>query len=579
MVLDILGVIKRLFSLSSYNLTFQLIILNLIIVFFGLVFLSYFNLNLIQNNKFIDNRDQSIRLNLSNITKYLENTSILRVPIFQYDYRCRYLQDIEAYKESCDLSDNINPIELSEPELEKFTTEQFIFQNFGDKDFNTVIYNENWIKIADSSSLFLSTEVEEIDLSETRENIVDFSNFFEKIYINNFNHINNYILENKFTKNLDKNVHEIILIIDTIKEKQKLVKTFRDENSDITRILTSPIIQDNKVYGVVLIKYKLLLNNNELARQSLNFFNFFLLFILVTILLSFIFLRGLITPLRQLTKITVLERDKTNKKKLIYPLRSDEIGILSNQIQLMSNELKSQINQLEKFSSDVAHELKNPLTAIKSSIELLTSKNITKEDRSKLVNNFNKDIDRMNKLISDISHFSKTIAEIEIENFELTNINEFLKENFGEKSTNKKNIKILLQTDNNKNLVLLNKDKFLQVILNLIDNSISIAKNNSNILITSNKKNENCAEIKIYDQGKGIDLKEKNKIFDRFYTDRIVDRDQHSGLGLSISYEIINSFNGSIELTESDKLDFRGACFLIKLPLKSQIIIKGYNHE
>ena len=561
--------IKRLFSLSSYNLTFQLIILNLIIVFLGLVFLSYFNFNLIQNNKFIDNRDQSIRLNLSNITKYLENTSILRVPIFQYDYRCRYLQDIEAYKESCDLADNINPIELSEPELEKFTTEQFIFQNFGDKDFNTVIYNENWIKIADSSNLFLSTEVEEIDLSETRENIVDFSNFFEKIYINNFNHINNYILENKFTKNLDKNVHEIILIIDTIKEKQKLVKTFKDENNDITRILTSPIIQDNNVYGVVLIKYKLLLNNNELARQSLNFFNFFLLFIVVTILLSFIFLRGLITPLRQLTKITVLERDKTNKKKLIYPLRSDEIGILSNQIQLMSNELKSQINQLEKFSSDVAHELKNPLTAIKSSIELLTSKNITKENRSKLMNNFNKDIDRMNKLISDISHFSKTIAEIEIENFELTNVNKFLKENFGEKSTNKKNIKILLQTDNNKNLVLLNKDKFLQVILNLIDNSISIAKNNSNILITSNKKNENCVEIKIYDQGKGIDLKEKNKIFDRFYTDRIDDRDKHSGLGLSISYEIINSFNGSIELTESDKLDFRGACFLIKLPLKS----------
>ena len=568
MVLDILGVIKRLFSLSSYNLTFQLIILNLIIVFLGLVFLSYFNFNLIQNNKFIDNRDQSIRLNLSNITKYLENTSILRVPIFQYDYRCRYLQDIEAYKESCDLADNINPIELSEPELEKFTTEQFIFQNFGDKDFNTVIYNENWIKIADSSNLFLSTEVEEIDLSETRENIVDFSNFFEKIYINNFNYINNYILKNKFTKNLDKNVHEIILIIDTIKEKQKLVKTFKDENNDITRILTSPIIQDNKVYGVVLIKYKLLLNNNELARQSLNFFNFFLLFIVVTILLSFIFLRGLITPLRQLTKITVLERDKTNKKKLIYPLRSDEIGILSNQIQLMSNELKSQINQLEKFSSDVAHELKNPLTAIKSSIELLTSKNITKEDRSKLMNNFNKDIDRMNKLISDISHFSKTIAEIEIENFELTNVNKFLKENFSEKSTNKKNIKILLQTDNNKNLVLLNKDKFLQVILNLIDNSISIAKNNSNILITSNKKNENCVEIKIYDQGKGIDLKEKNKIFDRFYTDRIDDRDKHSGLGLSISYEIINSFNGSIELTESDKLDFRGACFLIKLPLK-----------
>ena len=185
------------------------------------------------------------------------------------------------------------------------------------------------------------------------------------------------------------------------------------------------------------------------------------------------------------------------------------------------------------------------------------------------MNNFNKDIDRMNKLISDISYFSKTIAEIEIENFELINVNKFLKENFSEDATNKKNIKILLQVDNNKNLVLLNKDKFLQVIINLIDNSISIAENNSNILITSNKKNENFVEIKVYDQGKGIDFKEKDKIFDRFYTDRLNDRDQHSGLGLSISYEIINSFNGSIELTESDKLDFRGACFLIKLPLKS----------
>ncbi len=575
MVLDILGVIKRFFSLSSYNLTFQLIIINLIILFLGLVFLSYFNFYLIQNNKFVDNRNHSIRLNLSNIAKYLENTSILRVPIFQYDYRCRYLQDIDVYKETCNLADNINPIELSEPELEKFTTEQFIFQNYGDKDFNTSIYNENWIKIADSSNIFLNTDVEEINLTETSENTVNFPNFFENIYINNFNNINNYILTNKFSKNLDKNVHEIVLIIDTIKDKQQLVKTFIDENNDINRILTSPIIQDKKVYGVVLIKYKLLINNNELARQSLNFFNFFLLFTLATILLSFIFLRGLITPLKQLTKITVLERDKTNKKKLIYPLRSDEIGILSNQIQLMSKELKSQINQLEKFSSDVAHELKNPLTAIKSSIELLTSKSITKENRSKLMSNFNKDIDRMNKLISDISHFSKTIAEIEIENFEQTDVNKFLNENFGEKSTNKKNIKILLQTDSNKNLVLLNKDKFLQVILNLIDNSVSIAENNSNILITSNKKNENCVEIKIYDQGKGIDLKEKNKIFDRFYTDRIDNRDQHSGLGLSISYEIINLFNGSIELTESDKIDFSGACFLIKLPLESVNNHKG----
>ncbi len=571
--------IKKLFNLSSYNLTFQLIILNLIILLLGLIFLSYFNYYLIQNDKFIENRDQSIKVNLSNITKYLENTSILRVPIFQYDYRCRYLEDIDAYKENCNLVDNSSPIELSEPELEKFTTEQFIFQNYGDKDFNTSIYNENWIKIADSSNLFLNTDVQEVILSEDGEKFDLFPNFFENIYINNFNLLNNYIHSNKFNKNLNKNINEITIIIDTIKDKQSIIKTFKDDDDDLARIITSPIIQDNKVFGVVLIKYKLVVNNTELARQSLNLFNFFLLFVLVTILLSFIFLRGLITPLKQLTKITVLERDKTNKKKFTYPLRSDEIGILSNQIQIMSKDLKSQIDQLEKFTSDVAHELKNPLTAIKSSIELLTNKNVSEKNRLILIKNFNKDLDRMNKLISDISNFSKTIAEIEIENFELINLNNFIKEYFGKYSANRKKIKIILQLDNNLNLVLLNKDKFLQVMLNLIDNSISISENNSAILISSYRKNNHLVEIKIYDQGKGIDLNYKNKIFERFYTDRKHDRDHHSGLGLSISKEIIKSFNGTIELTESDKFDFRGACFLLKLPLKSNINHKGYNHE
>ena len=74
--------------------------------------------------------------------------------------------------------------------------------------------------------------------------------------------------------------------------------------------------------------------------------------------------------------------------------------------------------------------------------------------------------------------------------------------------------------------------------------------------------------IKIYDQGKGINFEHKDKIFNRFYTDRDDDRDKHSGLGLSICKEIIKSFNGSIELTKSDNYDFRGACFIIKLPLR-----------
>ena len=101
----------------------------------------------------------------------------------------------------------------------------------------------------------------------------------------------------------------------------------------------------------------------------------------------------------------------------------------------------------------------------------------------------------------------------------------------------------------------------------MIDNSISASKENSIILIKTEEIDNNLVIIKFYDQGIGINLKDKNKIFERFYTDRQNNRNSHSGLGLSISKEIINSFKGSLELTKSDKIDFRGACFIIKLPL------------
>ena len=106
------------------------------------------------------------------------------------------------------------------------------------------------------------------------------------------------------------------------------------------------------------------------------------------------------------------------------------------------------------------------------------------------------------------------------------------------------------------------------LILNLVENSVSMANKDTNILIKVSKPYTDHAEIKIYDQGKGIELSDKDKIFKRFYTDRVQFREEHSGLGLSISKEIIKSFNGSIELTKSDNFDFSGACFIIKLPLR-----------
>ena len=105
-------------------------------------------------------------------------------------------------------------------------------------------------------------------------------------------------------------------------------------------------------------------------------------------------------------------------------------------------------------------------------------------------------------------------------------------------------------------------------IINLIENSISLSPKKSKILIELDKIDEETISIRFYDQGKGIDLKDSEKIFDRFYSDRQENIKNHSGLGLSIAREIISHMNGKISLDKSNKIEYSGACFLITLPVR-----------
>ena len=560
-------------QLSSFRLSIQLLIVNLIIIFFGSIFLIIFNYYLISNDKLIDNRIEISKNELEKITSYLQKNSIINIPLYQTNYRCRVIDkdiDSKLYEEENCEQENLflNTLELSDLELEQFTAQQYILQNYNNKNFNIKIFNDNWIKIADSDNPYLSNEVNQSEITDVLYSKKNLYLVYEELYINIFNNIYLNILKSKFSKFLDKKTHEINIVSETIRKKSFIQKIYKNEEGEISNLIASPIILNNKVYGVALLSFKLVTANHDLALSSINLLNFFIVLIIIILILSFFFLRGLVIPLNQLTRITTLERSKvSNPKNLNYPIRSDEIGILSQQIQIMSNDLKTQMEQIEKFTTDVAHELKNPLTAIKSSSELLLKDTISEKNKIKLIKNFNKDVDRMNKLISDISNFSRIMSEIENENFEIIDINNFFKKFKKNYLGNSKKIKLKFDLDIKKSEVLVNEDKFLQVILNLIDNSISICKNNTKIFIKTIKLNKNNICIKIYDQGPGVRLDDKNRIFERFYTDRDELREEHSGLGLSICREIVKSFNGNIELTKSDNLDFRGACFMITLPL------------
>ena len=552
--------------LSNFTLTKQLLIINLLIALISLLVLIVINFYLIKNDNSIQIRIEEAKKNLEKINIYLENNSIARIPLFN-DCRIDNLID-----KSCKIDNSYDDLQFSNLELEPTIAQQFIIQNFLDTEAKISIYNNNMIEIINSSTIFVGssniTEITESDLSEQSESNYNIFQSLKRNYSLLFNYFYSKIIRQQMLMNIVQKKHDIQIFKETNKKRRTINQTFLDKENNIIYSISAPIISNNIIYGVTIISHTIEERNDDLSFLSFILFNFYLLFILVTIILSLFFIRGLITPIKQLSMLASLEIEKLRtSKNLKYPQRKDEIGLLSNQIQSMSNDLKLQMNELEKFTADVAHELKNPLTAIKTSTELLLNKNLDENIKIKLLKNFNNDVDRMNKLISEISNFSRIIAEIETENFQLIEINDFLlnfKKNY---SGNPKNIKIEIKLEKKRSYFLANQEKLLQVFLNLIDNSLSVSEENTSILINTSINND-ILNIKIYDQGKGINFEHKDKIFNRFYTDRDDDRDKHSGLGLSICKEIIKSFNGSIELTKSDNYDFRGACFIIKLPLR-----------
>jgi len=273
------------------------------------------------------------------------------------------------------------------------------------------------------------------------------------------------------------------------------------------------------------------------------------------------------TNLSVQNKIVFKVPNKSNKKnnKFTYPERNDEIGILSDDIRGMSEDLKNHISEIEGFASDVSHELKNPLSSLKSSSELLIQNNISEGSKNLLIRNMTKDIERMNILISDISNYTLTQVEIDEEAFEKFNVIVFLSDFI--KSLSHNNIEIDFRSNNVSAYIVANKNKLAQVFYNIFDNSFSYSPSKSKILINTILKDENII-FHIVDQGIGIPLDFREKIFDRFYTDRLKDKDKHTGLGLAISRKIIDSFKGNINLIENNYEIYQGACFEIKLPLK-----------
>ena len=552
-------------SLSNYSLTSQILIINFLTAIIGLFFFIIINFFLISTDtekRFKIKLKQNNKI-INQIANYLEESAILRVRLFNETCEENISKD-----SNYEIKNNIQECEdiiLSEPQLEPTITQKYVIQNYLDENFIVKIYDESWIVYVDTEEMYLSSDVMELDIENFPENR-NFFNVYKNLYLNLFQNIHDFFIKIKLQSFFIDFRGDIFVVQETIKKQLSSSNVYLDSENNITQIISKPIVKNSSVYGVVLIKSILNQDENHISIISFNLINLYFIIILIMFLVSLFFSRSLISPIKLLSRITRSEREKSNKKNnLEYPRRKDEIGILGKDISSMSDDLKKRINEIESFASDVSHELKNPLSSLKSSSELLIQNKITEDSKNLLIKNMTKDIERMNILISDISNYTLTQVEIDEEIFEkfdvIVIVEDFIK------SLPHNNIKIDFKSNNAPAYIVANKNKLAQVFYNIIHNSFSYSPSKSKILINTIIQDENII-FHIVDQGIGVPLDFKEKIFDRFYTDRLKDKDKHTGLGLSISRKIIESFKGSINLIENHYEIYQGACFEIKLPLK-----------
>jgi two-component system sensor histidine kinase ChvG len=291
---------------------------------------------------------------------------------------------------------------------------------------------------------------------------------------------------------------------------------------------------------------------------------------IVIFIFSFVLNRYFLKPIKNLVTYTKIIKEKSRKKINISELkdRNDELGTLSNSLDDMTNELQKRISHAENFSTDLVHEIRNPLTSLKSASEILRETE-DQEQRIKLVNILNHDVERVERLITDYSQILKdevALSKEKMKKIDLKLIVRSVVDDFNSIYEAKRGIKIILNNSINQEEYFIHgiENRIEQIIANLLDNSISFSDDNKNISVDISKFENGKVLLKVTDEGKGFKEKSLNKIFDRFYSNRPEAFGKHSGLGLNIVKNLVDLHGATI--SASNNIEQKGANVEIVFP-------------
>ena len=289
----------------------------------------------------------------------------------------------------------------------------------------------------------------------------------------------------------------------------------------------------------------------------------------VILIFSFVLNRYFLKPIKNLVSYTETIKNKDPKATSIKSLKSrnDELGLLSNSLDDMTNQLQRRITQAENFSTDLVHEIRNPLASLKSASEILHD-TADINQRIKLIDILSHDVQRIERLITDYSQILKDEVALSKEKIKKLDIEPIIKsvvDDFNNIYKLKRGIEISYKSDG-KNKYFINgiENRIEQIIANLLDNAISFSEDNQNVLVKVSKQDNNKVSINILDEGRGFKEKDTNKIFKRFYSNRPDKFGQHSGLGLNIVKNLVDLHNASIKA--SNREDRKGANMEIIFP-------------
>jgi two-component system sensor histidine kinase ChvG len=257
-----------------------------------------------------------------------------------------------------------------------------------------------------------------------------------------------------------------------------------------------------------------------------------------------------------------------------YTSRRDEIGHLSGSLRSMTSALYRRIEAIESFAADVSHELKNPLTSLRSAVETLPLAK-SEASRARLLEVIQHDVKRLDRLISDISDASRLDAEMQRQDSEPIDLRKLISTvvNVAGDVPREDGTVVTVKFEGNGGFSVLGNDSRLgQVINNLIDNARSFSPQGGTVRVTC-KRHRRDIDVVVDDDGPGIYPEAMEKIFDRFYTYRPhQDFGQNSGLGLSISKQIVEAHDGRlwaenrIDTQGSEPSKVLGARFTVRLP-------------